>query len=112
VIRKRLVETPAGPIVRVTFALPHSIWADRIYLVGEFNDWSCTTHPLQRDRDGNWSITVDLEPMRAYQFRYLCDGARWINDSQADAYELNPFGSDNFVVLTDPELDEDRGQPE
>ena len=108
-VRKSLVKTDEGLRARVIFTLPNSIWADRICLVGDFNDWNPTSHPLQRDREGNWSITVDLELGRVYQLRYLCDGDRWMNDSQADAYELNPFGSDNFVVLTDldPTLDHD-----
>ena len=111
-IHKTLVETDEGIKVRVTFALPNSIWADRIYLVGDFNDWNNTSHPLQRDREGNWSISIDLERGRAYQFRYLCDGNRWMNDSQADAYELNPYSSDNFVVLTDLDAETDHAQPE
>ena len=46
-------------------------------------------------------ITVDLDVKRSYQFRYLRDGG-WINDGQADAYVHNRHGSDNFVVITDP----------
>ena len=46
-----------------------------------------------------WTITVDLELNREYQFRYLKDG-EWMNDNQADAYAQNPYGSDNFVVVT------------
>ncbi len=66
------------------------------------------SHPLQRDREGSWTISVDLEPGGAYQFRYLCDGSRWMNDSQADAYELNTYGGENFVVLTDFDADADK----
>jgi 1,4-alpha-glucan branching enzyme len=101
VIQKTVVETDRGSIVRVRFALPNSIWADRIYLVGDFNDWNRTSHPMQRDRHGEWYITIDLEPGRSYQFRYLCDGERWMNDTQADAYVVNPYGSENFVIVTD-----------
>jgi 1,4-alpha-glucan branching enzyme len=102
VIHKTLVETDSGPVVRVAFTLPNSIWADQICLVGDFNGWSHTSHPMQRDRQGDWQIVIDLELGRAYQFRYLCDGERWMNDSQADAYVLSPYGSDNFVIITDP----------
>jgi 1,4-alpha-glucan branching enzyme len=103
-IRKTLVETDTGPIMQATFTLPNSIWADRIYLVGDFNNWNRTSHPMERDREGGWRITVDLEVGRSYQFRYLCDDERWINDGQADAYVLNPYGGDNFVIITDPHL--------
>jgi len=78
--------------------------ADTIHLVGDFNDWCSGCHPLQRDRQGHWSLTVDLELGHAYQFRYLRDGEEWVNDGQADAYVSSPYGSDNSVIVTDPEF--------
>lgn len=101
-VRKVFVETPHGLVARVTFILPNSLWADRVYLVGDFNGWNPTSHPLQRDRAGRWTITVDLEVGRAYEFRYLRDGQEWMNECHADAFVCNPFGGDNFVILTDP----------
>ena len=101
-IHKIFIETDRGLVVRVTFTLPNSIWADVIYLVGDFNNWDRTSHRLQRGRDGDWNVTIDLELGRSYQFRYLRDGDHWMNDSQADAYVANPYGGDNSVVVTDP----------
>lgn len=89
------------PVVQVTFTLPNSFWADTIHLVGDFNGWDRRSHPLTRDRDGRWEITLCLEPQRAYQFRYLIDGHRWTNDDNADAYVRNLYGTDNFMVVTD-----------
>jgi 1,4-alpha-glucan branching enzyme len=101
-IQKVFIETDRGPVARVTFSLPDSMWAEEVYLVGDFNGWNYTSHPFQRDRQGNWSLTVELELGRAYQFRYLRDGRDWMNDSQADACVHTRYGSDNFVVITDP----------
>jgi hypothetical protein len=56
-IHKTFVETDSGLVVRVTFTLPDSIWADAIYLIGDFNDWNRTSHPFPRDREDRWSIT-------------------------------------------------------
>lgn len=100
-IHKAFVETDRGPVARVTFTLLDSIWADKIYLVGDFNDWNRTSHPFQNDGTGKWAITVDLELGRAYQFRYLI-GEHWTNDDQADAHVYNRYGTSNFVVVTDP----------
>lgn len=100
-IRKTVVETEQGLVVQVSFLLPESIWADRINLVGDFNGWDRDSHPMQRDRGGEWRIQVDLEPGRTYQFRYLCDGERWMNDTQADGYVPNSYGSDNSIISTD-----------
>jgi 1,4-alpha-glucan branching enzyme len=104
-INKSFVETDRGMVARATFTLPNSMWADVVYLVGDFNEWNCISHPFRRDREGRWIITVDLELGRTYQFRYLRDGRDWMNDDQADCYVHNRYGSDNFVVVTDPNFE-------
>lgn len=101
-IHKTFVETEQGSVARVTFTLPDSIWADKIYLVGDFNAWDRASHPFQHDGTDRWAITVDLELGRAYQFRYLIDGEQWTNDDQADAHVYNRYGTCNFVVVIDP----------
>ncbi|MGC9360125.1 MAG: isoamylase early set domain-containing protein, partial [Anaerolineae bacterium] len=63
-----------GTKVRVTFRLPSTIWAESVHLVGDFNDWSRTSHPLRRTRDGEWEISLQLEEGKTYQFRYLVNG--------------------------------------
>ncbi|HLQ30661.1 MAG TPA: isoamylase early set domain-containing protein [Ktedonobacteraceae bacterium] len=110
-IHKTFPQTDKGQIARVTFTLPVGTWADAIYLVGEFNNWNESSHPFQRNREGAWIITVDLELGRSYQFRYRRDG-EWMNDNQADAYVQNPYGSDNFVVITDPPLHQHKEEKE
>jgi 1,4-alpha-glucan branching enzyme len=101
-IRKTFIDSNGQTVAKVAFSLPSSIWADVIYLVGDFNGWNRKATPMQRDHDGMWSITIDLEINRVYQFRYLCDNSHWINDSEADAYVANLYHTDNFVVVTDP----------
>ncbi|MBX7233153.1 MAG: isoamylase early set domain-containing protein [Caldilineales bacterium] len=103
-IRKTFVELDGRLAAQVTFSLPDCIWADRITLVGDFNQWNTESHPFRRNGSGVWRITVDLEPRRAYQFRYLVDGKDWTNDQEADAHVYNIYGSDNFVVVTDPDF--------
>lgn len=100
-IEKAFVRTKGGQKARVTFTLPESIWAAAIYLVGDFNNWNRSSHPLRQDSEGRWTITVDLAPGHAYQFRYLVDD-EWMNDNQADAYVTNQYGTHNFIVVTDP----------
>jgi hypothetical protein len=55
---------------------------------------------MKRQKDGRFSVLLELEKDRAYQFRYLVDGQEWHNDWQADQYIANPFNSENSVVLT------------
>ena len=101
-IAKVFTQTEKGPRVSVSFTLPSSTWADAIYLVGDFNDWNRTACLMQRDHDGRWSITLELEQGRCYQYRYLMDGNDWLTDNQADASVSNLYGSHNSVVVTDP----------
>jgi len=101
-IRKEFVNVKGKPTARVTFALPAGSYCADIHLVGDFNNWDRTSHPLQKDAHGIWTLTVDLEPQRTYQFRYLCDGLEWMCDSGADAYVYSPQGAHSFVVITDP----------
>ena len=99
-IQKSLITTDPVATVRVTFTLPSLLVAATIYLVGDFNDWHHSAHPMQRGSDGSWFTVIDLEPDRRYQFRYLTDGIDWLNDDTADEYVPNQHGTSNFVVNT------------
>ena len=89
--------------VNVTFELSSSMWAERVNLVGEFNDWDTTATPMVRGRsDANWKVTVELKVGERYGFRYLVDGKEWLNDWHADDHVENPYGSfDSIVDLTE-----------
>ena len=87
--------------VLVRFELPPAIWADEVTLVGDFNGWNRTAHPMTRDRDdGTWYAVVELDCKKEYQFRYLVNGRDWHNDWGADRYVPNPFGGTNSVIVT------------
>ena len=86
-------------LVRVTFELPSTMWAERVNLVGEFNEWDTTATAMTRNRgDANWKATIELEAGRSYRFRYLVDGKEWLNDWHADDHVENPYGSYDSVV--------------
>jgi 1,4-alpha-glucan branching enzyme len=90
-----------GKHMRVTFELPSSIWAERVNLVGDFNDWDTARDEMHQSRaDGAWRITLTLSTGREYQFRYLVNGRDWHNDWHADRYTSNQYGTDNSVVKT------------
>jgi hypothetical protein len=105
VISKTYIKISQGLIARVIFTLPDSLWADTICLVGDFNEWSPSSHPLERRRDGAWTLTLDLPVGRTFEFYYLRDG-QWMSDSQADGYVHAPDGITSFLVVTDPHADE------
>ncbi len=90
-------------LVRVTFELPSTMWAERVNLVGDLNDWDTTATPMTHHRsDSNWKATVELKTGLRHRFRYLVDGKQWLNDWHADDHEENPYGTyDSVVDLTD-----------
>jgi 1,4-alpha-glucan branching enzyme len=94
---------PGDGHVRVTFRLPHTTRADRVNVVGEFNDWDSTATPMRHSRcDAEWIATVVLKAGQRYRFRYLLDGKEWLNDWYADDFEDNVYGtSDSVVDLSD-----------
>jgi 1,4-alpha-glucan branching enzyme len=101
-MKKRFLKSK--PVCKVTFELPWQAanGAARVALVGEFNGWDAASTPMKRQRNGAYSVTLDLPRDREYQFKYLIDGERWENDWEADRYVLSPGGdSENSVVLTD-----------
>lgn len=93
----RKVPSPKADCVRVIFELPACIWADRIFLVGDFNEWNTTVSPFIQSRDGVWRVMLDLPAGRDYEFRYLVDGD-WQTDFHADGWTVNEYGSQNSVV--------------
>ena len=87
---------------KVTFTLKKEQCKDteKIFLVGDFNSWSSTETPLVKQKDGSFSVTVELPINREQQFRYLLDD-RWENDLEADKYRPSFIGNvDNSVVNT------------
>ena len=93
-------QSPLPGYVRVIFELPSCIWADRIFLVGDFNHWDQRATPMCQERDGVWRAAIDLKAGTQAQFRYLIDG-QWRTDYHADGYLHNEFGSENSVVHAD-----------
>ena len=97
-IRKH--RSPLSGHVRVVFELPSCVWADRIYLTGDFNNWQANDIALQQTRSGVWQATLDLPLGKTYQFRYVIDG-QWRTDSHADGISDNNLGSQNSIVVAE-----------
>lgn len=97
-VTRELVQTQPG-LMRITFSLPASIWADEVKLAGDFDgsDAGSKPVPMRRDEDG-WSITMMLECDRAYSYYYLVDHQR-LADWNADGYIVGRDGSTRSVVI-------------
>ena len=85
-------------ICNVTFYTAPELGAEKVMLVGDFNEWSESATPMKLLKDGRFKATVALEKDGCYQFRYLINDIEWHNDWDADQYVPNPFSGDNSVV--------------
>jgi hypothetical protein len=107
----RKYRSPVPGHVRVVFELPSCVWADRISLTGDFNNWRENDILLQQTRSGVWQAAVDLPLGARYQFRYVVDG-QWRTDSHADGISDNIYGTQNsFVVAELPESEQIQETP-
>ncbi len=70
----------------VTFTIPKNLGQKNktAHLVGDFNDWNTQATPMSKQKDGSFSITVELEKGNEYQFKYLLNDEIWINETEAD----------------------------
>ena len=84
--------------VLVTFAMPAMDGCNCLYLVGNFNEGPDSVYRMQRADDGMWSLALELESGREYQYRYRTDSGVWLNDPAANEYAPNPDGLDNSLV--------------
>ncbi len=88
------------PVCKVTFRLPRAAAPDAqtVCVMGEFNNWSPDANPLKRQKNDDFSVSLELEKGRSYRFRYIIDGGKYENDWAADRYEPNPYGGEDSVV--------------
>lgn len=94
-IRKEPSKKPGH--LRVTFEIPASVWADHVYLVGNFYDCECGALPLHRARNGIWQITLELPVQRQYEFHYRIDDHR-CTDFHADGFATGTISHDTMLI--------------
>ena len=86
---------------KVTFTLPKEVveGVAEVKLLGDFNNWDRSNGTIMKaSAKTGYQATLELEPGRDYQFRYLINDNRWENDWAADDYVQTPFGVENSVV--------------
>lgn len=88
-----------GKSCRVTFKFtPETETVDKVILLGEFNDWGDNGHEMVKRKAGHYSVSVQLDAEKDYQFRYLINDKDWSNGEGADKFVANTFGTKNAVL--------------
>ena len=89
------------PVCKVTFTLDAELInrAKEVAVLGEFNNWDPSETTMRKLKDGSFTKTLELEVGHEYQFRYLVDGERWVNDSEADKYTYSGVAAEQNSVV-------------
>jgi 1,4-alpha-glucan branching enzyme len=98
-LKKQYIKTK--PVCKVTFILAKDIAAsaNKVNLAGDFNNWDVESISMKRLKSGEFTVSLDLEKGKEYQFKYLLDGRSWLNETEADKIVPNAFQSQNSVVV-------------
>lgn len=64
--------------------------ARQVSLVGDFNEWNESLHPMVRQPDGAWALQVPLHHGH-HQYRFLVDGNP-VLDPKANGVARDPKG--------------------
>ena len=95
IVKRQYLKTK--PVCKVTFQVAAK--AKHVALVGEFIGWYEASTPMKKTKEGAFAVSLELESGREYQYRYLLDGSKWVNDENADKSVLTPFGNENSVIV-------------
>lgn len=89
-------------LVPVAFRFPGHLapMANRMAVVGSFNGWDPSSHPLKRTAVGDWTVTIHLPPGRTV-YEFLVDGVMWL-DPTDDGRAPNEWGSEDSVRYVEP----------
>jgi cyclomaltodextrinase len=119
--------TTAAAQVSTTFRYeppPGAPEVESVTLPGSFNGWSTSELPMERQEDGSWAVTVELEPGdHLYKFYIndswpedMCGSETWGDparnfwiDPDADRCEDDGFGGRNAVRVVAGVPDEEEG---
>lgn len=72
--------------------------AKKVYLVGDFNDWSPTADPMtDENADGEWTLFYPLTT-GAYAYKFLVDGKNWVPDPTNPESAPDGFNGRNSIV--------------
>lgn len=96
-INKRYFKTKDE--VEVTFELPASEVGKTVSIVADFLDWQ-PAEMKKVVKSKSYRYRTRLPKDGEFEFRYLVDNEKWVNDPHADQYKPNVFGEDNGLIKT------------
>ncbi|MFH0839159.1 MAG: isoamylase early set domain-containing protein [Candidatus Omnitrophota bacterium] len=73
--------------------------AQKVAIVGDFNNWDTERHLLKKDKAGVWSIRLRLAA-GWHEYRFMVDGV-WQDDPYCLNFISNNVGGRNCVIVVE-----------
>lgn len=77
----------------------HDDRAETVALAGDFNSWSTSATLLRRDRSGLWLTEISAPVSGRYEYKFLVNGQRWIEDPSNAMKVPDKFGGLNSLLV-------------
>ena len=77
----------------------HDDSAQSVSVAGDFNGWSHLATPLQRDASGLWLTKIGIPRAGRFEYKFIIDGRRWIEDPSNGMKAPDSYGGLNSVLV-------------
>ena len=75
----------------------HDDSAHSVSVAGDFNGWSQTS--LKRNQSGLWFTEIDVPRPGRFEYKFIINGQRWIEDPSNGMKATNDYGGLNSVLV-------------
>lgn len=72
--------------------------AETVEVLGLNSNWE-NSLVMKKQKDGSFSVAVNLPKETKHEFKYLVNESQWLNEPDADMEEPNIFGGSNSVIV-------------
>lgn len=83
---------------RLIFVFHHDE-AKSVSLAGDFNDWNAATSSLDKDGEGLWQTEIAAPPAGIYNYKFVVNGERWVEDPSNGMKAADNHGGLNSVLV-------------
>lgn len=77
----------------------HDDRAENVAVAGDFNGWNHNATALRQDSSGLWLAEVKTPPAGRYQYKFIVNGERWIEDPSNGAKVSDGYGGLNSLLV-------------
>jgi serine protease AprX len=77
----------------------HDDSAQNVSVAGDFNDWNHDATPLKRNSSGLWLTEIAIPRAGRFEYKFIINGRRWIEDPSNGMKAPNNYGGLNSVLV-------------